>query len=94
MERNPQLQVPSEETGVVLKTPTKAKETKKSYMKEMKKHSNAPMGFRTGYMIFLKMECERLKMLHGEDSAGQYRDMANDAWRHLSERDRQVYHCA
>ncbi|KAK1374051.1 putative high mobility group B protein 11 [Heracleum sosnowskyi] len=90
MERN-LLQVPSEETGVVLKTPTKGKETKKSYMKEMKKHSNAPVGFRTGYMIFLKMECERLKMLHGEDSAGQYRDMANEAWRNLSDSGRKPY---
>lgn len=77
---------------VVLKTPTKGKETKKSYLKEMKKHSNAPMGFRTGYMIFLKMECERLKTLHGEDSAGQYR--ANEAWRNLSDSGRQVYFCA
>lgn len=90
MERNSLLQVPSEGTGIVLKTPTKGKETKKSYMKEMKKHSNAPMGFRTGYMIFLKIECERLKMLHGEDSAGQYRDMANEAWRNLSESARKV----
>lgn len=88
------MQVPTEETGVVLKTPTKAKETKKAYMKEMKKHSNAPVGFRTGYMIFLKMECERLKMIHGEDSAGQYRDMANEAWRRLSESARKVYICA
>ncbi|XP_017234227.1 high mobility group B protein 10 isoform X1 [Daucus carota subsp. sativus] len=91
VERNSPLQVPTEETGVVLKTPTKAKETKKAYMKEMKKHSNAPVGFRTGYMIFLKMECERLKMIHGEDSAGQYRDMANEAWRRLSESARKPY---
>ncbi|KAF1001992.1 hypothetical protein AG4045_004234, partial [Apium graveolens] len=91
MERNPLLQVLSEETGLVLKTPTKGKETKKSYLKEMKKHSDAPMGLRTGYMIFLKMECERLKILHGEDSAGQYRDMANEAWRNLSDSAREPY---
>lgn len=91
MEKNPSLQVPPEETNLVLKTPKKAKETKKSSIKELKQHTNAPMGLRTAYMIFLRMETERLKMIHGKGSPGQIKNMANDAWKRLSEHDRQVY---
>lgn len=90
-EKNLSLQVLPEETILVLKTPSKAKETKKLSMKEMKQHPNAPMGHRTAYMIFLRMECERLKMILGKGSPGQIKNMANDAWKRLSEHDRQVY---
>lgn len=89
--KNPFVQTPSEEKNPVLQTPKKIKEMKKSsIIKEMKKSPNAPMGYRTGYMIFLRMECDRLKKIHGESSAGQFRDMAIDAWRHLSKNDREV----
>ncbi|KAL8118906.1 hypothetical protein AgCh_016409 [Apium graveolens] len=91
MEKNPSLKMPPEETNLVLKTPSKAKETKKSSLKEMKQHPNAPLGLRTAYMIFLRMECERLKMIHGKGSPGQIKIMANDAWKRLSEHDRQPY---
>lgn len=83
--------MPPEETNLFLKTPSEAKETKKSFMKELKQHPNAPLGLRTAYMIFLRMECERLKMIFGKGSPGQIKNMANDAWKRLSEHDRQVY---
>ncbi|KAK1364193.1 hypothetical protein POM88_039754 [Heracleum sosnowskyi] len=91
MEKTPLLQVPPEETNLVLKTPTKAKKSKKSSIKEMKQHTSAPLGLRTAYMIFLRMECERLKMIYGKGSPGLIKNMANDAWKHLSEHDRQPY---
>lgn len=91
MEKNRSLQVPLEEASLLLQTPAKAKETQKSSDREMKQHKNAPMGVRTSYMIFHRMECERLKIIHGKGSPGQIRNMANDAWKRLSEHDRQVY---
>ncbi|WOH09579.1 hypothetical protein DCAR_0729037 [Daucus carota subsp. sativus] len=91
MEKNRSLQVPLEEASLLLQTPAKAKETQKSSDREMKQHKNAPMGVRTSYMIFHRMECERLKIIHGKGSPGQIRNMANDAWKRLSEHDRQPY---
>lgn len=59
--------------------------------KEMKKDPNTPLGPRTGYQIFVKIECDRLKRIHGDTSSGQLRDMAIEAWRNLSENDKKPY---
>ncbi|KAA8545262.1 hypothetical protein F0562_020046 [Nyssa sinensis] len=60
--------------------------------KEMKKDPDAPRRSRTGYQIFLKKECARLKKILGENAASQnIRTMGIDAWRYLSESDRQPY---
>ncbi|KAK2968746.1 hypothetical protein RJ640_020382 [Escallonia rubra] len=60
-------------------------------VKDTKKDPGAPSGARTSYQIFIRRECERLKGMHGESSAGQFRNMAIDAWNRLSESDRQPY---
>ncbi|KAF5952168.1 hypothetical protein HYC85_010112 [Camellia sinensis] len=60
--------------------------------KDVKKDPKAPIRARTAYQIFLRKECERLKKVHGEGSANRnLRTMAIDAWRILSESDRQPY---
>lgn len=64
---------------------------KPSKVKEMRKDRDAPVGLRSAYQIFLKMECDRLKKIHGESSGGLIRDMAIKAWGLLSNKDRQVY---
>ncbi|CAL5330079.1 unnamed protein product [Camellia sinensis] len=59
---------------------------------DVKKDPKAPIRARTAYQIFLRKECERLKKVHGESSANRnLRTMAIDAWRILSESDRQPY---
>ncbi|KAK3014294.1 hypothetical protein RJ639_008017 [Escallonia herrerae] len=60
-------------------------------VKDTKKGPGAPSGARTSYQIFIRRECERLKGMLGERSAGQFRNMAIDAWNRLSESDRQPY---
>ena len=51
----------------------------------------APQKARNSYQLFLKMECQRLRKIHGDASGSRsIRDMAIDAWRHLSEDDRLV----
>ncbi|CAK9166726.1 unnamed protein product [Ilex paraguariensis] len=60
--------------------------------KEMKKDPNAPLRSRSPYQIFLRVECQRLKKIHGESSGAQkFRDMAIEAWKYLSKSDRQPY---
>ena len=66
-----------------------------SKTKEMEKHSSRgrPRRIRTAYQIFIKSECERLRRTHGEKLKGQgqnFRVMADQVWRNLSESDRQV----
>ncbi|XP_059652283.1 putative high mobility group B protein 11 [Cornus florida] len=57
-----------------------------------KKEADAPPRPKTSYQIFLRKECVRLKEIHGETSGSHnIRDMAIDAWRCLSETDRQPY---
>ncbi|XP_052194103.1 putative high mobility group B protein 11 [Diospyros lotus] len=59
---------------------------------ETRKDPNAPLGSRSAYQIFLRKECERLKKIHGESSGSHnFRDMAVDAWKSLSQIDRQPY---
>ncbi|KAL3814626.1 hypothetical protein ACJIZ3_015894 [Penstemon smallii] len=60
---------------------------------EMRKDPDAPLKPRTGYQIFLKLECHRLKMIHGESSGTQnnIRDRAIQAWKCLPEKDKKPY---
>lgn len=52
---------------------------------------NAPLRRRSGYHIFLRLETRRLKMIHGERSDSvNLREMAIDAWRSLSDKDKEV----
>ncbi|KAF4389760.1 hypothetical protein CsatB_030470 [Cannabis sativa] len=47
---------------------------------------------RTAYQIFIREECDRLKKTRGVRQRGQsFRSMADDAWRHLTESERQPY---
>ncbi|XP_062081825.1 putative high mobility group B protein 11 [Humulus lupulus] len=71
-------------------TPSKVKET---VVKKKKKLSPGRCRhIRTAYQIFIREECDRLKRTNGEKLRGQsFRSMADDAWRHLSEIDRQPY---
>ncbi|KAL0364859.1 UNVERIFIED_CONTAM: hypothetical protein Sangu_0583500 [Sesamum angustifolium] len=63
-----------------------------SNTKELSPDPDAPLKPRSGYQIFLRLETHRLKMIHGESSSSQnLRDMAIDAWRCLSEKDKQPY---
>ncbi|KAL6998739.1 hypothetical protein U1Q18_045170 [Sarracenia purpurea var. burkii] len=60
--------------------------------KDIKKDPNAPVRPRGAYQIFLKKECDRLKKIHGESSRiPNNLNMAINAWRRLSEIDRQLY---
>ncbi|KAI3445429.1 hypothetical protein Pfo_002094 [Paulownia fortunei] len=63
-----------------------------SNIKEFIMDPDAPLKPRTGYQIFLRLETHRLKMVHGESSSSQnLREMAIDAWRCLSEKEKQPY---
>lgn len=56
--------------------------------KGMKK-PGARQGIRSGYHIFIKTECGRLKKI--QSNKGQnLRQLANDAWNQLSEAEKQV----
>ncbi|KAL5565904.1 hypothetical protein UlMin_029068 [Ulmus minor] len=67
-------------------TPSKAE------VKKKKGPSNgAQLRARTGYQIFLKEECDRQKRIHGVKFKGSFRRMADDAWRNLTEAERQPY---
>ncbi|OIT36322.1 hypothetical protein A4A49_29178 [Nicotiana attenuata] len=58
----------------------------------LKKDPSAPTRTRSGYQIYLKLECERLKKVLGESSgAKKIREMAISSWRALSENDRKPY---
>ncbi|KAL3538282.1 hypothetical protein ACH5RR_001648 [Cinchona calisaya] len=49
----------------------------------------APPKARTSYQLFIKMECDRLRKIHGENSGSlNLRNMAIDRWRHLSQNER------
>lgn len=54
--------------------------------------SRCPPQPRSAYQIFLKMECDRLKKIHGETPGTlNFRAMALKEWKNLSEKDRQPY---
>nr|DAD41234.1 TPA_asm: hypothetical protein HUJ06_015557 [Nelumbo nucifera] len=55
------------------------------------KDPNAPRRPKNAYQIFLTKECNLLKKIHGGRSGKDIRKMANDAWKCLSESDRQPY---
>ncbi|XP_016459675.1 putative high mobility group B protein 11 isoform X2 [Nicotiana tabacum] len=58
----------------------------------LKKDPSAPIRTRSGYQIYLKLECERLKKVLGESSGSKkIREMAISSWRTLSENDRKPY---
>nr|GLL29415.1 high mobility group B protein 10-like [Ipomoea trifida] len=63
--------------------------------KELKKERcglEAPVKARTAYQLYLKLECDRFKNAHGDNSVNQkVRDEIIDTWRHLSESDRKPY---
>ncbi|XP_019168805.1 PREDICTED: high mobility group B protein 10-like [Ipomoea nil] len=61
----------------ILRTSTNDKEVKKA---------------RTAYQLYLKLECDRFKNAHGENSVNQkVIDEIIDTWRHLSESERKPY---
>ncbi|PON69657.1 ARID DNA-binding domain containing protein [Parasponia andersonii] len=63
-----------------------------SKVKEVKKSPGRARRIRTAYQIFIRRECDRLRRTNGEKLRGQsFRSMADDAWRHLSESERQPY---
>nr|XP_043639319.1 uncharacterized protein LOC122610393 [Erigeron canadensis] len=68
-----------EEKYPLLETPYK--------VKEMKTAPPIPLGSRTAYQIYTKMECDRLRRIHGESM--RLRDMVVETWRHLSYDDKQ-----
>ncbi|XP_024964296.1 high mobility group B protein 10-like [Cynara cardunculus var. scolymus] len=68
---------------LVMETPVKVKEARKD--------PRAPLGSRNCYQMFLKIECERLKRIHGETPSALLRDMVVEVWRHLSNDDKQPY---
>ncbi|KAJ8572790.1 hypothetical protein K7X08_009301 [Anisodus acutangulus] len=58
----------------------------------LKKDRRAPVRTRSSYQIYLKLECERIKKVHGESyGAKKLRDMVIDSWRTLSENDKEPY---
>nr|GMD03448.1 putative high mobility group B protein 11 isoform X2 [Ipomoea batatas] len=63
--------------------------------KELKKERcglEAPVKARTAYQLYLKLECDRFKNAHGDNSVNQkVRDEIIDTWRHLSESERKPY---
>lgn len=62
------------------------------YDKELCKRPDAPMKPRTGYHIYVRLECNRLKMIHGETvSSTNLRNMATKAWKALSDKEKKVY---
>lgn len=57
----------------------------------MKNSPGSHLRRQTGYSIFLKQECDRLKKIHGKGLGGKsFLFMAVDAWRLLPQNDRQV----
>lgn len=70
----------------------KSNKQKKLENKDVLKDLKAPQKARTAYQLFVKSECERLRKTNGECSGTvSYRDLATEAWKHLSQSDRQVY---
>lgn len=62
-----------------------------SKRKEMKKRCGAPRGAQSGYHIYLRKECERLKSTDAGKLKGQnFRAMADNAWRSFSETEKLV----
>lgn len=55
------------------------------------KDRDAPVGSRSAYQMYLKMECDRMKKIHGDCSGGLIRDMAIKAWGSLSDNERKVH---
>ncbi|KAK9293122.1 hypothetical protein L1049_021108 [Liquidambar formosana] len=83
--KNNPCQVSTDSRTAELKLRTSSKNNER-------KDPDAPLGIRSPYQFFLKKECFRLKEMHGESLNGQnVRKMATDAWRCLSESDRQPY---
>ncbi|KAI3691326.1 hypothetical protein L2E82_49652 [Cichorium intybus] len=64
----------SQEEKTVLETVAKVK----------RKDSRAPVRSRNSYHMYLKMECERLKTIHGDTPSAELRDEVIEAWRQLS----------
>ncbi|KAB2630275.1 high mobility group B protein 11 [Pyrus ussuriensis x Pyrus communis] len=63
-----------------------------SKRKEMKKRCGAPRGAQSGYHIYLRKECERLKSTDAGKLKGQnFRAMADNAWRSFSETEKLPY---
>ncbi|XP_024639183.1 high mobility group B protein 10 isoform X2 [Medicago truncatula] len=58
--------------------------------KEKKKRRGAPIG-QSGYNIFLKQECARLKANHPDVGGRKIIDMAIDAWNKLSDNEKRPY---
>ncbi|KAL7157646.1 hypothetical protein ABFS83_02G091400 [Erythranthe nasuta] len=61
--------------------------------KKIKNEVDAPLKPRTAYHIFLRLEINRLRVIYGETRSDtqNLRDMAIDAWRCLSDKDKQPY---
>ncbi|XP_020210155.1 high mobility group B protein 10 [Cajanus cajan] len=59
--------------------------------KEMKRRRGAPSGRKNAYQIFLKHECARLKTSNLASDGQRVLRMAIDAWRNMSELEKQPY---
>lgn len=63
-----------------------------SNVKEFVEMLDAPLKPRTGYQIFLRLETQRLKKIHGESSSScNLREIATRAWRSLTEEGKRVH---
>ncbi|GER44973.1 high mobility group [Striga asiatica] len=65
---------------------------KKSNAKNLKTDPDAPLKPRSGYSIYLRLEIDRLKKIYGEKANGMnIREMVTNAWRSLSDEEKQPY---
>lgn len=74
----------------VEKKPTRIEEKKPTRVKKIRKDPRAPLGSRNCYQMFLKMECDRLKSIHGGTPSAKLRDSIVEAWMNLSNEDKLV----
>ncbi|KAL7599896.1 hypothetical protein Lser_V15G22339 [Lactuca serriola] len=75
----------------VEKKPTRIEEKKPTRVKKIRKDPRAPLGSRNCYQMFLKMECDRLKSIHGGTPSAKLRDSIVEAWMNLSNEDKLPY---
>ncbi|CAH1427852.1 unnamed protein product [Lactuca virosa] len=73
------------------KKPTRVEEKKPTRVKKIRKDPRAPLGSRNCYQMFLKMECDRLKSIHGGTPSAKLRDSIVEAWMNLSNEDKLPY---
>lgn len=62
-----------------------------SRRRQMKKISTSPRKSRSAYQIFIKRKCEQLRETQKRQKGQSFLNMAIDAWKSLSEEERQVH---